>query len=322
MNTPLTSDVSLTSGSAVPAPAASAFRVQPQDGLVFSARQSIRLRHNFHRHPLMQLDALRALAHELQPVGGCRFIEPGTGEASEFLHHDRSPDGRPIDAVFDRIEEPGSWIALYNVERVPRYGRFLDDVVATMRAQVEREQGPIFLVTGFIFISAPPSVTPFHIDRENNFWLQIRGRKALTVWPAGDPAIVPHAVADDFIVFGDLTGVRLDDARRARGDQQVHAAGDGLYFPSTTPHMTMTRAEWAAEGDPVSISIGITFYTQATRRHARVHQLNRVLRRLGLNPTPPGQSDLLDHLKAPLGRVVRRLLEWHRPDYRLPPGGA
>ena len=30
---------------------------------------------------------------------------------------------------------------------------------------------------GFIFISSPGSVTPFHIDPENNFLLQIRGSK-------------------------------------------------------------------------------------------------------------------------------------------------
>ena len=36
----------------------------------------------------------------------------------------------------------------------------------------------------------------------------------------------------------------------------------------------------------MSISIGVNFYTNVTRRHARVHQLNRVLRKWGLDPTP------------------------------------
>lgn len=295
-------------------------RLAPREPAAFSADRRARLVHDFHHHPLMQVDALRALAHELQPLGGCRFIEPGTREGSEFLHHPSSPDGRGLDAVFDRIEESGSWIALYNVQRIPRYAAFLDEVVGAMREAVEREQGLIFLVTGFIFISAPPSVTPFHIDRENNFWLQVRGRKAITVWPADDPAVLDPAVVDDFIVFGDLSRVRLDENLRARGEVLVHEAGDGLYFPATTPHMTLTRAEWAAESDPVSISIGVTFYTATTRRRAQVHQLNRLLRRLGLNPLPPGRSDRLDRWKAPLGRLVIHLLRRRRNDYQVPPG--
>jgi len=31
-------------------------------------------------------------------------------------------------------------------------------------------------------LSAPPAQTPFHIDRDDNFWLQIRGSKRKTVW--------------------------------------------------------------------------------------------------------------------------------------------
>jgi hypothetical protein len=84
--------------------------------------------------------------------------------------------------------------------------------------------------------------------------------------------------------------------------------------------MTRTTTDWVVPGDGVSISIGINFYTRTTRRHARVHQVNRVLRRLGLEPTPPGRSAWRDMLKAPLGRAVVSLLKWRRQDYVVPPG--
>ena len=92
------------------------------------------------------------------------------------------------------MEEPGSWIALYNVEAVPRYAALLQEIIDGLRERVEREEPGIFAVTGFIFISAPPSVTPFHIDRENNFWLQLHGRKTLSVWDPNDREAVsaPH----------------------------------------------------------------------------------------------------------------------------------
>jgi hypothetical protein len=52
-------------------------------------------------------------------------------------------------------------------------------------------------------------MTPFHIDRENNFWLQIRGRKTLTLWDHRDRSVVPAEAVERFILFGDLDDVRL-----------------------------------------------------------------------------------------------------------------
>lgn len=283
----------------------------------FGADRICRLSHDVHRHPLMQLDALQALAHELEPNGGCRFLAPGTADSSAFTHADRSHQGWTLDEVFRRIEEPGAWIALYNVEQVPRYAAFLRAVVGSMREAVEREQGAVFLVTGFVFVSAPPSVTPYHIDRENNFWLQIRGRKTLAVW---DHRVTPAPVVEEFIVHRNLAEVRLTDALRARAIELDAGPGDGMYFPATTPHLTRSSREWVRADDGVTISIGINFYTGATRRRALAHQANRVLRRAGLEPRRPGERDWLDALKMPLGALALRALQWRRPDYVVPPG--
>ena len=38
---------------------------------------------------------------------------------------------------------------------------------------------------GFIFVSSPNSVTPYHFDPEHNILLQIRGSKVMTQFPAG-----------------------------------------------------------------------------------------------------------------------------------------
>jgi hypothetical protein len=52
--------------------------------------------------------------------------------------------------------------ALYNVEAIPRYRALLEAIIDGVRATIEREQPGIFNVTGYIFISAPPSVTGRH----------------------------------------------------------------------------------------------------------------------------------------------------------------
>mgnify|MGYP003583380133 CR=1 FL=1 len=278
---------------------ASAYRVWPADPASFTTRRMNPLRHNIDQHPLFQLSALQELAHTLMPKGQCRFLRPGATQGSSFTHDPVHPQGRSIDEVFARMEEPGSWLALYNIETEPLYQAALQRIVDDLRPVIEPEQPGIFLVTGFLFLSAPPSITPFHIDRENNFWLQLRGRKTMSVWDNMDREVIPAAGVENFIAGGDQTPFK--ESFRARSHDFDVGPGDGVYFPSTSPHMTRTDTSWAKPGDGISISLGVNFYTSVTRRTARVHQFNRVLRRIGISPSYPGQSAAVDAVKAPLG---------------------
>jgi len=296
------------------------FAIVPDDTTAFSPNRVATLRHNFHEHPMLQLPQLELLAKELMLDSKCRFLAPGTTVASEFTHSPRSPLKRDLDEVFRRIEEPGTWIALYNIETIPRYLALLEEIIATVRPHIEREQRDIIKMTGFIFISAPPSVTPFHIDRENNFWLQLRGHKTITTWDREDRHTVAAADVDDFIVWRSLDKVRLKDDARARGRELDRGPGEGLYFPSTTPHMTVSDTDWVRPGDGVAISIGVNFYTNVTRRHALVHQANWMLRRLGLEPTPPRRHAWLDLLKVPIGKLAIAAHRRRKGGYVLPPG--
>ncbi|MEO5883452.1 MAG: cupin domain-containing protein, partial [Caldimonas sp.] len=196
------------------------------------------------------------------------------------------------------------WVALYNVETHPVYRGFLEEVMASVRPLVEPQQPGMFNVGGFVFISAPPSVTPFHIDRENNFWLQVKGRKTINVWDPTDRHVVPTDVVDEFIVYADREEVRLREGFVERSHTFDVGPGDGVYFPSTSPHMTRCDPGWARPGDGVSISIGVVFYTAVTRRSANVHRWNLLLRRLGMTPTEPGRAAWLDRCKYPLGRAL------------------
>lgn len=290
--------------------------VQPVDPATFSTRGICAIRHNFHEHRLMQMPALARLARDLWPSKQCRFIKPGFTMEKPFVHTDEDPLGRDIDEVFRRIEEPGSWIALYNVEKHPDYREFVDEVAACFRPLVEREQGRVFMVNGFIFISAPPSLTPFHIDRENNFWLQVRGRKRMHVWDRNDRQVVPAREVDMFVVWGALENVILPEGGMARCKAFDVGPGDGVYFPSTSPHMTSSDPSWTKPGDGVSVSIGVVFYTEETRRAAYIHTWNLLLRKFGVSPNLPGQSPLMDRFKYPLGRAavwVKRRLRGYEP---------
>lgn len=278
-------------------------RVWVDNESTFSADSICLLRHDFHRHPLLQLDQLEALAHRLLPQKQCRFINPGAQQSSDFIHHAESPDGRDLADVFRTISRPGSWVALYNAETDPQYAQLVQDALGSVEHLVNRDQPGIFSPQAFIFISAPPSVTPFHIDRENNFWLQIHGRKIMNVWDANDRTVVPAETVENFIIDKSLHNVKLRDELMPLRHEWDLGPGEGVYFPSTSPHSTRTENSWVSENNGVTVSIGIVFYTEKTRRDAYIHSFNRVLRKFGVRPSSPGHSRF-DVIKSGLGRLV------------------
>jgi hypothetical protein len=287
--------------------------IDPLDPAAFDPTRMARLRHDFHRHPLLQVDALAALARRLMPHGNCRFVRPGMKADSPFDHKPAPTDGRSLDDVLANLEQPGAWLAIYDAQQDATYREVLGEVGAHIQRIVAPWQR-VHDVRSFLFVSAPPSVTPFHIDRENNFWLQIRGRKKLTLWDHRDAQVVaPHDV-ERFILQGTLQGITMRDGTRERGVAFPCGPGDGVYFPSTTPHMTETDPADNG-GDTLSISVGMVFYTDVTRRDAGVHMWNRQARALGLRPRPPGGSPFVDRAKSTVGRVLWKLSRF-LPDKR------
>src|SRR5262245_56216725 len=99
------------------------YRVWPADDATFHPRRVIRLKHSLTTHPLMQLPALRRLAEkfEAEGKGQVKFVRPGTTSADPLHLLTQSDRGWPVAAVFDHLEEPGSWVSLYNVQTDPDY---------------------------------------------------------------------------------------------------------------------------------------------------------------------------------------------------------
>ncbi len=291
------------------------YYIKPVDKTQFNLGDIGPTIHNYNSHPLLQLDSLEALAKRLVPLELCRFIKGEAKINSVFDHQKESPEGKSIEEVFRRIEEPGSWIALYSIDNDPIYKKFVWEVLASARHLVDNWDS-VFDVRGYIFISAPPSVVPFHMDRENNFWLQIHGRKKINVWDRKQYLSNGQAV-EQFIMSGNLEKVVLKDGMMSQSVEFNCGPGEGVYFPSTTPHMTQTEASWVRPGNGVSVSVGFTFFTKNTRKEAYIHCCNSVLRRwLGMHPIPPNQSNLIDQPKYWLGRFImylRRVLRNHTP---------
>lgn len=293
----------------------SRFRIWVDDETGFSLDAISLIKHNFHNHPLLQIKQLEALAHRLLPQEKCRFMASEAKQNSEFIHHAQSPDGRALAEVFRTISKPGSWVAIYNAEADPQYEKLVKEALSSVEHLVDREQPGIFNPQAFIFISAPPSATPFHIDRENNFWLQVHGRKIMNVWDSHDRSIIPAPTVENFIVDKSLHDVTLkDEFMEARYEWDL-GPGEGVYFPSTSPHSTRTENSWVSPDNAVVVSIGMVFYTETTRKHAYIHSFNRLARKFGLSPKSPGDSRF-DTFKGEMGKGVvglKKRLRGYKP---------
>lgn len=289
--------MSATAVSPVPPSATDAVPVSPAmidiDASTFAAaydQTPVRVAHTVQGEALLQVDALVALA-ESHPE---ELVEHNLGAVPVELPGGEAPRlGRTGAQVLAEIEENGSWLVLKNVEQDPRYRALLDRLLDGIDPIVPGGENTRLLREAFIFVSAPGSVTPAHVDPEHNFLLQIRGTKTMHV----------GAFEDDETRARELerfhSGQHRNISRIPDGLEAVALApGQGVYVPPDAPH-------WVQNGDGVSISLSITWRTPTTSRRGLLWSANHRLRQRGKSPQVPGASRLEDARKLAGARVHR-----------------
>jgi hypothetical protein len=183
------------------------------------------------------------------------------------------------------------------VEDDPEYRQLLDRCLDEIRPLSETVAPGMQKRQGFIFISSASSVTPYHMDPEYNFLLQVRGKKRVTIWNPADRAVLSERELEDYYSERNFQITFKEEYRRRASSFEL-TPGAGLHFPVTAPH-------YVENGDEVSISFSITFQTPASERRRLLYGANARLRELGLNPSPVGESGLCDSTKHAAFRAYR-----------------
>ncbi|MDF1780729.1 MAG: cupin-like domain-containing protein [Alcanivoracaceae bacterium] len=257
------------------------------------------IQHTLNNHPSLSLERLVEVARSLPR----ERVEFNLGTVDIGMRPEKVPiNGLTPEETVRRIEENKSWIVLKYVEQIPEYKQLLDQCLADIRQFTDKNLDGLHAEQAFIFISSPGSVTPYHIDQEHNFLLQIRGNKTMHVWDPDDRVAMPEE-AVEATVFGANAHRNLpwDDNFRQRGEAVSLTPGAGVYVPVHSPH-------WVKNGDAVSISFSITFRSAWSRRYVGMFALNAKLRSLGWRPAPVGQSALRDKVKYGLFLLMSSLL--------------
>lgn len=270
----------------------------PEDHASFAAHYPEaphKLRHALSGHPLLELGALAGLAEALPPTS----VEYNFADLPVGITEKPGATGIPIGETIRRIEHTGSWAALKNIEAVPDYAALLHDLLAELRPLIEARTGAMLKPQGFIFITSPGGVTPYHFDPEHNILLQVRGTKVMTQFPAGDPAFAPDSVHETYHTGGGRELTWRDELLPG-GREFPLVPGEALFVPVMAPH-------FVRNGPEPSVSLSITWRSDWSFAEADARAFNGLLRRIGLAPRAPGRWPARNRAKALAWRVVSKL---------------
>jgi hypothetical protein len=284
------------------------------EGAPFAAdfdRRPFKVRHGLATHPLFSLPRLVRLAgaldtpilyfrgdHAVNQVDTASSV--GAGRKRTFVNRGLArPDLSP-DETIAQIEGCNAWVQLRDVARDPDYRALLGTLIEEFRVRSEPVAPGLSAPRADIFISSPGATTPFHLDEEHNFLLQIRGTKKMSIADGASPAVLDReSLRAFFLGNGELA--RYSEHLEQHSVHVDLAPGEGVHIPSCHPH-------WVQNGPAVSISFGILWFSDVTARRRSLYRVNEWLFRAGLHPRPPGERPVSDVLKTLPVTVKRRLL--------------
>jgi hypothetical protein len=204
------------------------------------------------------------------------------------------------------IADNDSIVILKHTEQDPVYGPVLQDFLGRVVSLAgEQMRSDVIVGETLILISSPHRVTPYHMDGETNFLVQVRGDKWFYVFDHEDRELVTHEDRESFFC-GDISRALYRKEKQKDAVAYDLRAGYGVHVPVCAPH-------WVQNRDSVSVAISVTYELRSVQRLTKIHRFNSKLRRLGLHPAPPGQSALGDQLKLAAGGMLSRIRSIYAP---------
>lgn len=258
--------------------------------------QAVTLRHRLLEHPLLTLDALAELALTLAEGS----VEYNPGDLPVGIAPEDVPAAQlGIAETIRSIADAGSWMVLKRIEQHSGYADLLTSILDELAPVVRPKTGPMMQCEGFIFITSPGSVTPFHFDPEHNILLQIGGSKTMTVFPGREENLFAPRVHEAFHLGAHHRNLPWREEFAALGRAITIHPGEAIHVPVKAPH-------WVRNGPEVSISLSVTWRSAWSFEEADARAFNHVLRQAGLTPRAPAAFPGRNRAKSMAFRVLRK----------------
>jgi hypothetical protein len=255
-------------------------------------RTSFMFGHNLAGHPLFERARLAELAIASLAKRGPKSVRWQNSDSPIDAGWD-VPLNKQLDnlaAAIANVEKSKSWVLLYSVQHEPEYRSLLDDVMEEIGIVTDVKQDDITWQDAYIFIASPHSLTPYHIDHELTFLFQVYGERRASLWNPEDRAVLTETEIERYYA-GDLNAAVYKRENQYKSNVYTLSAGRGVHHPSLAPHSYQN-------GSTYSVALGVHFCHRNYDRNAKIYQVNHCLRKLGLKPVSPGQSDWRDQMKS------------------------
>lgn len=255
--------------------------------------------HVLAEHALFELDQLFALCRRLPAEQILYRVGKIPGDTPLESSYDDYKQGLTLADVLRHFEERQAFICINNPERDATYKPLVEGLLGEVAAQTDPLDPGMSWYSSYIFISARDSVTPYHMDREMNFLLQVRGQKTVYLWDQDDGEIMSSAEKDRLLAhIGNRPAYQPSFESKAMAFEL--GPGLGVHHPFIAPHRVHTGAE-------LSVSLALTFRTRQSDMWTDAHRFNARMRGLGLRPAPVGRHAWMDRAKCELARLGQRI---------------
>jgi len=257
-------------------------------------REPFSVKHTLADHRLFSLRRLVELANSIDRDR----VEYSSGKVQPNQKIEETPKiDLGIAETIENIENCDAWMVIKNVETVPEYRGFLEECLSEVADENGADMDDF---QGFIFVSSANTVTPFHVDAEENILLQIRGQKFMHVFNNEDRALVRDQDMEISPSNHRNRSYRPEFEKRAKVFELN--PGDGVYVPYLWPH-------WVRTGDEHCISIAITWKTPQVLRNNKLLAANALFRKIGMPQSGPGAYPLWDSVKVTVYGLARVMVE-------------
>jgi hypothetical protein len=247
--------------------------------------------HTLESHPLFKIDRLAQLAELLAEKKGPDFARCFSSEGHISRSYADAAQNRQASEAIKMIDTSNSIVFLKSAQEDPEYKAFL--------AKVSNELGDLIghdfrqAVTSrvaTIIISSPHSATPYHIDHDCNFLFQVKGEKDVCLFDQNDRSVLSVSDIENYYTKGG-DGGRLTPEKEGKGTVFHLNPNEAVHHPVLAPH-------WVKNKSSSSVSLSVSFSLKNFDDRARVYQVNRYLRKLGVEPDELGKSVSKDNFKS------------------------
>jgi hypothetical protein len=285
--------------------AASALLADPEG--VFARnynRKTFSFAHGLAGHPLFELGSLIELSRRMPDH---RDTYWSNGKVKVDNRWDAGTTARAsLQDTIANIATNDSIVILKHTEQDPVHGPVLQEFLGQVVQHAgERMRCDVTIGETLILISSPNRLTPYHMDAETNFLVQVRGDKWFHVFDQDDRGVISDFEREQYFA-GDISSAVYKEERQKHAVTYDLHAGFGVHVPVGAPH-------WVQNKNNVSVAISVNYELRSVERLTRIYRMNHRLRRLGIAPRPPGESALTDGVKLFAGSALSHLRSLVRP---------